>query len=135
MYVISHSYCLFFFLMIRRPPRSTRTDTLFPYTTLFRSESARWPAEGGHRPAAHRARLDGRAPWHPTAWGRCRLILRLVMVPGPGLALLFRKCRQDLSCNLHHRRKQRDSHESAARPVDGDPSFAGHYGKIGEAKV
>src|SRR3546814_4594379 len=32
---------LFFFLMIRRPPRSTRTDTLFPYTTLFRSI---WPA-------------------------------------------------------------------------------------------
>src|SRR3546814_13364747 len=30
-------YILFFFLMIRRPPRSTRTDTLFPYTTLFRS--------------------------------------------------------------------------------------------------
>src|SRR3546814_3681621 len=29
----------FFFLMIRRPPRSTRTDTLFPYTTLFRSDS------------------------------------------------------------------------------------------------
>src|SRR3546814_1926098 len=27
----------FFFLRIRRPPRSTRTDTLFPYTTLFRS--------------------------------------------------------------------------------------------------
>src|SRR3546814_11227236 len=31
------SVVLFFFLMIRRPPRSTRTDTLFPYTTLFRS--------------------------------------------------------------------------------------------------
>src|SRR3546814_17800296 len=31
-------WCIcFFFLMIRRPPRSTRTDTLFPYTTLFRS--------------------------------------------------------------------------------------------------
>src|SRR3546814_12743704 len=29
--------CCVFFLMIRRPPRSTRTDTLFPYTTLFRS--------------------------------------------------------------------------------------------------
>src|SRR3546814_15471408 len=28
---------LFFFLMIRRPPKSTRTVTLFPYTTLFRS--------------------------------------------------------------------------------------------------
>src|SRR3546814_11607861 len=39
------AYCtllsrLFFFLMIRRPPRSTRTDTLFPYTTLFRSSAA-----------------------------------------------------------------------------------------------
>src|SRR3546814_7384822 len=33
-------YCLFF-LMIRRPPRSTRTDTLFPYTTLFRSLATR----------------------------------------------------------------------------------------------
>src|SRR3546814_3345274 len=31
---------IFFFLMIRRPPRSTRTDTLFPYTTLFRSKAA-----------------------------------------------------------------------------------------------
>src|SRR3546814_17136321 len=30
---------IFFLLMIRRPPRSTRTDTLFPYTTLFRSLS------------------------------------------------------------------------------------------------
>src|SRR3546814_19933613 len=31
----------FFLLMIRRPPRSTRTDTLFPYTTLFRSYQKR----------------------------------------------------------------------------------------------
>src|SRR3546814_3738140 len=31
---------IFFFLMIRRPPRSTRTDTLFPYTTLFRSDGS-----------------------------------------------------------------------------------------------
>src|SRR3546814_20901709 len=36
--------------MIRRPPRSTRTDTLFPYTTLFRSQSCRHVAldRGGH---------------------------------------------------------------------------------------
>src|SRR3546814_1511107 len=34
MICVRHS---FFFLMLRRPPRSTRTDTLFPYTTLFRS--------------------------------------------------------------------------------------------------
>src|SRR3546814_8077435 len=32
--------------MIRRPPRSTRTDTLFPYTTLFRSTAGR-PSPGG----------------------------------------------------------------------------------------
>src|SRR3546814_2613523 len=38
-YNVSHQVCVsvFFFLMIRRPPRSTLTDTLFPYTTLFRS--------------------------------------------------------------------------------------------------
>src|SRR3546814_14583595 len=33
----SCTFRYFFFLMIRLPPRSTRTDTLFPYTTLFRS--------------------------------------------------------------------------------------------------
>src|SRR3546814_11734145 len=36
-YVVVMYRLFFFFLMIRRPPRSTRTDTLFPYTTLFRS--------------------------------------------------------------------------------------------------
>src|SRR3546814_17636609 len=36
---------LVFFLMIRRPPRSTRTDTLFPYTTLFRAVGARRAAD------------------------------------------------------------------------------------------
>src|SRR3546814_12707382 len=35
--LLSLSLSVVFFLMIRRPPRSTRTDTLFPYTTLFRS--------------------------------------------------------------------------------------------------
>src|SRR3546814_14805507 len=65
---------LFFFLMIRRPPRSTRTDTLFPYTTLFRSTR---PAQiGGKLRAAlagglseaRRAglpRQDRRDPWRP----------------------------------------------------------------------
>src|SRR3546814_9129183 len=48
----------FLFLMIRRPPRSTRTDTLFPYTTLFRSAAAglschrfcrrMYPVDAGH---------------------------------------------------------------------------------------
>src|SRR3546814_11259272 len=43
------SFVLFFFLMIRRPPRSTRTDTLFPYTTLFRSRRDLSPVLGDHR--------------------------------------------------------------------------------------
>src|SRR3546814_13343542 len=37
MFVTFDFASVLFFLMIRRPPRSTRTDTLFPYTTLFRS--------------------------------------------------------------------------------------------------
>src|SRR3546814_1593139 len=36
--------------MIRRPPRSTRTDTLFPYTTLFRSQARRRPRPGADAP-------------------------------------------------------------------------------------
>src|SRR3546814_13235853 len=48
--VIVSFYC-FFFLITRRPPRSTRTDTLFPYTTLFRSPAHLWrgpPVHGHH---------------------------------------------------------------------------------------
>src|SRR3546814_15239983 len=37
--------------MIRLPPRSTRTDTLFPYTTLFRSSYAQTKYDDFHRPA------------------------------------------------------------------------------------
>src|SRR3546814_6238151 len=48
---------MFFFLMIRRPPRSTRTDTLFPYTTLFRSpvRAGRGAIGRGHPADAHGA--------------------------------------------------------------------------------
>src|SRR3712207_8703212 len=42
---MTETLCFFFFLMIRRPPRST----LFPYTTLFRSDERR----GEHRPDQH----------------------------------------------------------------------------------
>src|SRR3546814_7998078 len=40
---VDYFLLLVFFLMRRRPPRSTRTDTLFPYTTLFRSVAAARP--------------------------------------------------------------------------------------------
>src|SRR3546814_13559662 len=45
--------------MIRRPPRSTRTDTLFPYTTLFRSiEGLGFAFTEGQRPSWRRASLQ-----------------------------------------------------------------------------
>src|SRR3546814_4989843 len=51
-------FCLFFFfLMIRRPPRSTRTDTLFPYTTLFRSVVAGAVVDDDDLEAVGRERL------------------------------------------------------------------------------
>src|SRR3546814_5050548 len=49
--------------MIRRPPRSTRTDTLFPYTTLFRSGSHANRAHTGHaraRPLMPSIQADAR---------------------------------------------------------------------------
>src|SRR3546814_2171879 len=46
-------YFVFFFLMIRRPPRSTRTDTLFPYTTLFRSRIGNVELAFGRVSVAH----------------------------------------------------------------------------------
>src|SRR3546814_4640693 len=47
LFFFSCCFFFFFFLMIRRPPWSTRTDTLFPYTTLFRSLQAAGVAEVG----------------------------------------------------------------------------------------
>src|SRR3546814_15626631 len=58
---------IFFFLMIRRPPRSTRTDTLFPYTTLFRSARERAAGKDVRRAAEravhrHLSAVDDRRP-------------------------------------------------------------------------
>src|SRR3546814_3705881 len=49
--------------MIRRPPRSTRTDTLFPYTTLFRSDSGRYLSDSRSlAPARATSRTNQRSP-------------------------------------------------------------------------
>src|SRR3546814_3397781 len=58
--------------MIRRPPRSTRTDTLFPYTTLFRSCWICWllrsrSHRGFHRPVRAAPPIGGRAAKLPSA--------------------------------------------------------------------
>src|SRR3546814_6939022 len=63
--------------MIRRPPRSTRTDTLFPYTTLFRS------AEHPHRD--HRGEVERRDPGDHAD----RLAHRIDVDPRPGALGIF----------------------------------------------
>src|SRR3546814_16057414 len=55
----------FFFLMIRRPPRSTLTDTLFPYTTLFRSGRRR-PVRGRRCPGVRKSSTNS-AAWRRSA--------------------------------------------------------------------
>src|SRR3546814_14949709 len=74
-YISTHYDFVFFFLMIRRPPRSTRTDTLFPYTTLFRSpHSPHHPpvqavVTGSRKRAtscgASWTRIEARKAWRP----------------------------------------------------------------------
>src|SRR3546814_17585715 len=56
----------FFFLMLRRPPRSTRTDTLFPYTTLFRSTN-----KGATLVSRRRARKRGQGLFVDLAMKAC----------------------------------------------------------------
>src|SRR3546814_11587882 len=64
--------------MIRRPPRSTRTDTLFPYTTLFRSldgEVLLRAGQAGEEPQRrHLARFRRRRPEHGKAHGAARAV-------------------------------------------------------------
>src|SRR3546814_17106566 len=54
---------IFFFLMIRRPPRSTRTDILFPYTTLFRSIPSKCFGQIEHVALLSKLHLCGRGRW------------------------------------------------------------------------
>src|SRR6187549_4042835 len=55
-------FCCFFFLMIRRPPRSTLDGTLFPYTTLFRSRRVRGAGTVAGRASRPRSGRDVRTP-------------------------------------------------------------------------
>src|SRR3546814_16580652 len=79
---------VFFFLMIRQPPRSTRTDTLFPYTTLFRS-NGRAPVPQAFIFDANDGLDDANfAELHKRlwSWGGVPLVYRAV----PGCIQLFR---------------------------------------------
>src|SRR3546814_7028498 len=86
--------------MIRRPPRSTRTDTLFPYTTLFRSVPRYISGEEiRHRPH-HRSRPAARQPYP--------LLPFIMPVSSPTLATsLFRKHKPDFVISRHLNDKRR----------------------------
>src|SRR3546814_637241 len=89
--------------MIRRPPRSTRTDTLFPYATLFRSQggergapqedvdrdAAATGGAGGRLVVAEREQVDAAR----TGQLLLGLVCRLVAGPGPGIGVLCRHVR------------------------------------------
>src|SRR3546814_2827522 len=65
---------LFFFLVIRRPPRSTRTDTLFPYTTLFRSHAAAAPRNRKDKRNGPHGWRDSRRDRAATGFGARRCV-------------------------------------------------------------
>src|SRR3546814_14448554 len=93
--------CLFF-LMIRRPPRSTRTDTLFPYTTRFRSDKTNCghdiaPAKPGAIPGAPAAR----------EWRQARARTRRAEAAAKGgaaSAFCTRSAREEAACGRGKRR-------------------------------
>src|SRR3546814_5878281 len=75
LYCYTYSLICFFFLMKRRPPRATRTATLCPYTTLFRS--------AGHHPDVPRYAW---VPWRdPRAWTRFTMTAARVALDASGL--------------------------------------------------
>src|SRR3546814_17912179 len=81
----------FFFLMIRRPPRSTRTDTLFPYTTLFRSRQGLANSAG---PGGVRRSSSGRLLTEPASrrhHGGARTFMRPAALVAFLVALLVGK--------------------------------------------
>src|SRR3546814_11992018 len=100
--------------MIRRPPRSTRTDTLFPYTTLFRSADGR----DFHRLSAAELRRHAREPLHRQQAARHRGFRQRAadraasLRPRLYLAQVARKWRRrstatEASRELPHRRDER----------------------------
>src|SRR3546814_1211930 len=122
--------------MIRRPPRSTRTDTLFPYTTLFRSQmghnrTARADlhvARPGWRVAAHRVGATGYLCGLSADQRQCRRLL----------PLLYRRSEEHTSelqslmrlsyavfC-LKKKKKQNEKHEQSAISQDNKSQHIPH---------
>src|SRR3546814_3153691 len=106
--------CRFFLLMIRRPPRTTRTDTLFPYTTLFRSErTTAHHHDGKPEHALLCPRVDGVADilvGDAEAAGEARH-------HGVGLAAGHHAGREDIAVLVHHALAVAFQKAAAAEPL------------------
>src|SRR6266850_6675750 len=87
----------FFFLMIRRPPRST----LFPYTTLFRSEQPR--PQSGHQDARHGGQVLRSEEHTSELQSPCNLVCRL---------LLEKKKNNNQPSAIENKKKNKTSHGS-----------------------
>src|SRR3546814_6793150 len=95
--------CLFF-LKLRRPPRSTRTDTLFPYTTLFRSKQKK----------THNGPSQ--------SWEKSRLLYKSIMPMVAGSIASTARPRFHLSCTFM---------TCPSPPAYASPDFLGPRRKIG----
>src|SRR3546814_20226371 len=102
----------FFFLMIRRPPRSTRTDTLFPYTTLFRSLCRR------QRGAGRDCHAIPAAPWLFTSAGNTPWPLRWPWPAAQGYRISDQKAYHQV-----HREFSRRTGVACAWSAIGPPDF------------
>src|SRR3546814_8682789 len=125
--------CFFFFLMIRRPPRSTRTDTLFPYTTLFRSNQGAAPRR--YPVAVERPAGEGGPLMAIDFSGKVVIITGGAGGLGKAFTLEFAAAGADVVCNdLDPTAGEAVIAESAGLP--GRVHFVGgSMGQIGRAQV
>src|SRR3546814_16601035 len=119
-------YFVFFFLMIRRPPRSTRTDTLFPYTTLFRSHLLHLgqPGDG----TAHPVRREVAASVTGIVTRDGRHLQDLLPGAEPGLAHLPLDQVEDLPLALDEQVMEAEHHVGPSSPRNAVPGSLGPPG-------
>src|SRR3546814_13547026 len=104
---------LCFFLMIRRPPRSTRTDTLFPYTTLFRSSASRtlnaigFTVRGGDLICGHYSTTSALPQPLPCFFGTAGCLTRAACLRCASARTPFHTWSTDLPCGSRDRKSTR----------------------------
>src|SRR3546814_19098144 len=97
--------------MRRRPPRSTRTDTLFPYTTLFRSHRM-------NRVPRHGQREDNEVN---RDWEAAHKAFHMALISGCGSRILLANCEKLYDLNIRYRfQSRRKSRQTRTLSVEHD---------------